>query len=101
MSSWFSLSLGDGISAAIPSNEIDEQFQRAFPLAGSPPEMAIFVRSETEGRLHCEVIAYFSPAAGELAEAFEASPCLQPVRAGLSLLAGSQGAWSALFDDNA
>ena len=97
MKLWYSLSLGDGMIASMPSAEIEEAFLRVFTAAGSPPEMAVFTRPESEGRLHCEVIAYFSPAAREVAEAFDAEPCEKPARAGLGLLAGSEEAWSALF----
>jgi len=97
---WYSVSLGDGIVAATPSAEIEERFQRLFLAAGQPPDMAVFTRSESEGRLHCEVIAYFSPAAADLAKVFEAQPCAKPAKLGLSLLAGSEGSWSVLFDEN-
>jgi hypothetical protein len=97
MNSWYRMSLGDGMTAALPSAEIEEVFLPAFAAAGKPHEMAVFTRPESEGRLHCEVIAYFSPAAYEVAEAFEAEPCEKPVRAGLDLLAGSEESWSALF----
>lgn len=83
--------------APAPSAEIEEAFRRAFSAAGSPPEMAVFTRPESEGRLHCEVMAYFSPAAWEVAEAFDAEPCEKPARQGLGLLAGREEAWSALF----
>lgn len=97
MQHWYSVSLGDGIMAATPSAEIEERFhQSAHKLA----DMAVFLRSESEGRLHCEVIAYFSPTATELAKAFEAQPCPKPARAGLSLLAGEPQAWSLLFDED-
>ena len=95
---WYSLSLGDGIMSALPSVEIEERFQRA---AERPPEMAVFLRSESEGRLHCEVFAYFSPAAADIAQAFDAQPCAKPVRAGLSLLAGEENAWAVLFPESA
>ena len=101
MNHWYSLSLGDGITAAMPSVEIEERFQRVFLSAGKPPEMAVFLRSESEGRLHCEVIAYFSPAAAEVANAFDAQPCAEPARVGLSLLAGEEQAWSLLFHESA
>jgi hypothetical protein len=101
MNNWYSVSLGDGITAAIPSAEIEERFQRSFIAAGKLPEMAVFIRSESEGRLHCEVIAYFSPAAVEVAKAFEAQPCNKPARAGLGLLAGDVHAWSVLFHESA
>ena len=87
--------------AANPSAEIEERFQHSFIAAGKPPDMAVFVRPESEGRLHCEVIAYFSPAAAEVAKACGAQPCPKPVRAGLGLLAGDDEAWSVLFRDSA
>ena len=101
MNHWYSISLGDGIMAAAPSAEIKEQFQSLFIAAGKPPDMAVFLRSESEGRLHCEVIAYFSPAAAEVAQAFDAHPCATPVRAGLGLRAGDERAWSILFHESA
>ncbi len=97
MESWYSISLGDGIMAVTPSAEIEEAFLQAFTAAGSPPEMAVFTRPESEGRLHCEVIAYFSSAAAEVAKAFDAGPCEKPERAGLGLLAGDESSWSVLF----
>ena len=87
--------------AAIPSAEIEERFQQTFLAAGKPADMAVFTRSESEGRLHCEVIAYFSPAADEVAKAFGARPCTKPERAGLVLLAGDDGSWPFLFPESA
>ena len=101
MDYWYSVSLGDGITAATPSAEIEERFQEAFIAAGKPPDMAVFTRPESEGRLYCEVIAYFSPAAAKVAKAFEAEPCAKPLRAGLGLLAGDEKAWSVLFHESA
>ena len=97
MKSWSCLSLGDGMIAPVPSAEIEEEFLRVFAAAGSPPEMAVFTRPESEGRLHCEVIAYFSPAAWAVAKVFDAEPCEKPAPAGLGLLAGRQDSWSVLF----
>ena len=98
MKPWYFVSLGDGMMAPVPLAEIEERFQAAFVPAGKPPEMAVFVRSESEGRLHCEVIAYFSPAAAEVAKAFDARPCPKPARDGLGLLAGDKRSWQALFE---
>ena len=100
MKPWYRVSLGDGMIAPTPSAEIEEAFLQVFTAAGSPPKMAVFTRPESEGRLHCEVIAYFSPAASDVAEAFDAEPCEKPARMGLGLLAGSEKAWSALFDES-
>jgi hypothetical protein len=99
METWYSLSLGDGMTSGIASSEIEDSFARLFASAEKPPGMAVFTRPESEGRLHCEVIAYFSPAAGELAKAFDAEPCTRPARAGLGLLAGDDAAWSVLFPE--
>ncbi len=101
MNSWYSLSLGDGIMAATPTTEIEDAFLQAFTAAGRPPEMAVFTRPESEGRLHCEVFAYFSPAAAGVAKAFDAEPCAKPLRSGLGLLAGDERSWSLLFPESA
>ena len=85
--------------APMPTAEVEEAFLEAFASAGSPPEMAVFTRPESEGRLHCEVMAYFSPAVQEVAEAFDAEPCAKPARAGLGLLAGREECWSVLFPE--
>lgn len=101
MEAWYSLSLGDGMMAPTPSAEIEKRFQQAFDAAGRPPEMAVFTRAESESRLHCEVIAYFSPATKEIAVAFDAIPCEKPSQAGLGLLAGDPRCWSVHFPDSA
>ncbi len=100
MEPWYSVELGDGIMAAEPTAEIEALFRRAYPAAGSPPEMAVFTRLESEGRLHCEMIAYFSPACAEVARAFHALPCAKPVRGGLGLLAGDERSWRLLFPES-
>ena len=87
------------MTAGAPSAEIEEAFARAFASAGNPPAMAVFTRPESEGRLHCEMIAYFSPAARDLANAFGAEPCARPARTGLGLLAGVEESWAALFPE--
>lgn len=97
---WHSLLLGDGMTADEPSEEIRAAFRAAFMSAGEPADMAIFTRHESEGRLHCEVIGYFSPSAARLAELFEAEPCERPFRRGLELLAGNEISWSVLFPEN-
>jgi hypothetical protein len=98
---WHSLSLGDGITAVDLSEEILAAFRTAFTSAGKPTDMAIFTRHESEGRLHCEVMAYFSPSAVGLAKLFEAGPCSPPSRSGLGLLAGDEDCWSVLFPEPA
>jgi len=99
MEYWYSKELGDGMMASMPTDEIQEAFLRSFVAAGKPLTMAVFTRFESEGRLHCDVTAYFSPAAAEIAKAFDAQPCGKPSRAGLGLLAGDELSWSVLFPE--
>jgi hypothetical protein len=99
MASWYSLSLGDGMMAGSPAGEIEQLFLKQFSEAGKPPAMAVFTRPESEGRVYCEVIAYFSPGAADVARAFDADLCEKPERAGLSLLAGDPDCWQVLFPD--
>jgi hypothetical protein len=95
--SWFSLNLGDAMLADEALDQIQARFRSSYAQAGGPSGMALFLRHESEGRLHCEVKLYFSPMAEAVARSVLAKPCRHPAREGLSLLAGSEDAWSALF----
>ena len=97
MATWYSVSLGDGMTSSLPASEIEEAFGKVFTAESRSPEMAVFTRPESEDRLHCEVIAYFSPAAAQVAKMFDAEPCARPARAGLGLLAGDETSWAVLF----
>ena len=94
---WFSKNLGDAMLAGEAIDSVAAVFQAVFAQAGNPGEMAVFMRHESEGRLHCEVMTYFSPAAIDVARAVEAESCAKPSPVGLSLLAGSQDAVQMLF----
>jgi len=96
MNTWYTKALGDGMTASLPADEIKDAFLQLSE-AGSL-EAAVFTRLESEGRLHCELVAYFSPAAQALAQAFDAQPCNKPVRMGLDLLVGDERSWSVFFD---
>jgi hypothetical protein len=97
MHTWFSKQLGDGVLAFASKDQIWDMFPTPFEAAGRPADMAVFTRHELEGRLQCEVVAYFSPAAATLAQQLEAQACERPCRAELDLLAGEAGCWSVLF----
>lgn len=98
MSIWHSKSLGDALSASIYTAEIEQIFQPLFEAEGCPAEMAIFTRQEP-GAMHCEVIAYFSPAAIKIARKFSAQACNPPNLQGLELLAGSSNCRQALAQE--
>ena len=97
MNAWFCKNLGDGMLAYEPLDALEAVFLSAYLRNGSPGEMAAFVRHESEGRLHCEVKVYLSPAAAAVAREIDARPCNKPSPRGLSLLAGSDQAWEILF----
>lgn len=97
MATWYSKTLGDGMTASGPSDEIEKAFAPLYAAAGQPADMAVFTRFDSEGRLQCEVTAFFSPAAAEVARLVEATPCARPSRNDLVLLAGDARSWDALF----
>jgi hypothetical protein len=101
MTRWFAASLGDPLLADEPLDRVRALFRSAHARAGGPADMAVFVRHESEGRLHCEVRAYFSPSAAGLAREVGAEPCERPSPDGLSLLAGAPESWRALFPGRA
>jgi hypothetical protein len=85
--------------ASEPLAQLEELFLSAYTEAGSPSEMAALMRHESEGRLHCEVVVYFSPAAALVARQLNAKPCPRPSPDGLSPLVGAGNSWMSLFPD--
>lgn len=99
MSNWFSKNLGDAMFAHEPLGQLEQQFLSLYENANRPNEMAVFVRHESEGRLHCEVKVYFSPASIDVARELDAEPCEKPSSGDLSLLVGSEESWMILFPE--
>ncbi len=97
MHRWFSKQLGDGILAYESKAQIQAIFPPLFAAAARPVDMAVFTRHELEGRLQCEVVAYFSPAAEVIARQMDAQACEKPARAELDLLVGESACWAVLF----
>ena len=99
MHRWFSKQLGDGILAYESKDQIQAMFPPLFAAAARPVDMAVFTRHELEGRLQCEVVAYFSPAAEVIARQMDAQACEKPASAELDLLVGEPACWAALFPE--
>lgn len=97
---WFTRSLGDAMLAGESLDHIKTLFLSEYEPAKNSKEMAVFIRHESEGHLHCEVKVYFSPASVLVAEAVDAIPCKKPSPDGLGLLAGSEESWSVFFPGN-
>lgn len=89
MSRWHLLNLGDALLAQPQLDAIRQAVLTAVSHQQLPGDAAAFIRHQSEGRLHCEVTVYFSPAAAILARQFNALPCARPSTTGLGLLAGS------------
>lgn len=97
MTRWHTLELGDAVTAQVPLQRIREAYDEEFPRDRRPPDAAVFVRYESEGRLHCEAVVYLAPAAVALSQLLGARPCVRPARAGLDLVAGDERCWDAIF----
>ncbi|MDD5395425.1 MAG: hypothetical protein PHE17_20570 [Thiothrix sp.] len=100
MGTWFTKNLGDATLAHPALEQLQGLFRETYGLDGYANDTAIFTRHESEGRLHCEVKAYFSPAAISIANAVGAAPCRKPIPTDLGLLMGSDAAWPALFPEH-
>ncbi|MBX3038298.1 MAG: hypothetical protein KF758_15405 [Anaerolineales bacterium] len=96
---WHSLDLGDAIMANEPMEQIRKAFEEFAQKNDVAPELAIFTRNDSEGRLHCQVTAYFSPATIQIAKLFDATPCEKPNKDNLDLLAGDKICWEVLFPE--
>ena len=97
MNSWFTKNLGDAMLAGEALDDIKAVFLSEYAKSDRAEQLALFVRHESEGRLHCEVKVYFSPASAVVANAVGATPCTKPSSDGLGLLAGSELSWSTFF----
>ncbi len=85
--------------ASEPLDYLEKHFLSVLAHTDSPGGMAVFIRHESEGRLHCEVIAYLFLKSNTVAEELNARPCEKPMPGGLSLLAGPEDSWSTHFPE--
>lgn len=92
MHQWHCLQLGDALTAHLALESIRESFETHYPPADRPVDASVYARHESTGGVHCEVIAFFSPAAATLAREFDAKPCNPPDPDALQRLAGRLGA---------
>ncbi len=99
MGKWFRKNLGDAMLAFMELDQVEAVCQSAYIKTNCTKEMAVLLRHESEGRLQCEVVIYFSPAMAEIAGELGAIPCEQPTKYDLSLLVGSSAAWSVFFPE--
>jgi hypothetical protein len=99
MGIWFRKNLGDAMLAFQALEHVETVCLSAYKNADCRKEMAVLLRHESDGRLQCEVIIYFSPAMAHIAGELGAVPCEQPTKYGLSLLVGDPAAWSVFFPE--
>jgi hypothetical protein len=98
MSVWYTRNLGDAMLAVPALDQLRQQFETLLSNENTPGPQALFVRHESAGDLHCELVVYLTPASAELAGTVDARACPRPVSAGLELYCGSTEAWSLLQD---
>jgi len=94
---WYTKNLGDAMLAGAALDRIKAQFLSAVQETGKSGQMAVFIRHQSEGRLHCEVSVYFTPATAVLAKAVGATPCDPPSPDDLGLLAGAEDSRARFF----
>ena len=92
MHNWFCKNLGDPLLAQPALAQVTHRFNTAFEQAERPRDMAVFIRHESEGRLQCELMLYFTPAAADIAQELDAIRCRKPAPGDMGLLAGSESA---------
>lgn len=97
-SGWYGKNLGDAMLADPALEQVQASFGAALTKELVSEGMALFMRHESEGQLHCDVKVYFSPAAARLALALGAARCPKPGKRGLALLAGDPNIWAQLED---
>jgi hypothetical protein len=100
MKGWFLKNLGDATLAYQSLERIEKMLLSEYASAGSPHDMAAFMRHESEGCLHCQLTVYLSPNLVDVAVEIDAEPCGKPSPVGLSLLLGSQDSFKTLFPDS-
>jgi len=88
--SWYRLDLGAADLADADAEEVAASVEAAWRAAGCPPDFAAFGRHESDGRLHCHRVVYFSPAATDVARQLGARACHDPGPWDLSRLAGAK-----------
>jgi hypothetical protein len=86
--SWSRLNLGAADLATPALEDVRRTVEAAWCRAGRPRGMEALFRHESERRLHCELVVYFSPAAASVAQSLGARPCTPPGRHDLAHLAG-------------
>lgn len=96
---WYCCNLGDAILAAPALDNIQAQAEAILANDVKADECAVYYRHESEGRLHCELVVYFSPQAARMPIAANLRPCAKPAKQGLSLLFGTASSWAILFSE--
>lgn len=97
MNSWYVKNLGDAMLTGDALDHIKTLFMSEYKKSNCPKNMAVFVRHESEGQLHCDVKVYFPPSSAAVARALDAVLCGRPSPDDLGLLAGSDHARAIYF----
>lgn len=99
MNQWFYINLGDAMLATEALYQLKDDFNDHIQKMNCVKDMTLLYRHEAEGRLHCELMVYFSPSSATIAKRLGAKPCKTPSMTGLSYLSGSDKAWGNKQDN--
>lgn len=99
MKTWFKVNLGDAMFASDKLSQIEKMILAEHQKTNHAKEIATFIRHESEGCLHCQVMIYFSPKSSLVAKAFNATSCAKPSNIDLSLFVGCKKSWQILFPE--
>ena len=87
MNVWYSVDLGDAISASVSLVQLQEQLSILYEQAGKPQDMLAIYRQESTG-LHCHTQVYLTEAFQQAAMLADARRCHPPSFVGADFLAG-------------
>ncbi len=96
---WYCCNLGDAMLAAPALDGIEAQVLTALANDVNADGCAVYYRHESEGRLHCDLVVYFSPQAGRMPIEVKLRACAKPDKQGLSLLVGEASSWAIFFPE--
>jgi hypothetical protein len=100
MNKWLVINLGDAMLAFQQQDNLNSLLLKVYEEAGSPINMAAYIRHESAGRLHCEVKIYLSPALASAVDIEGAQVCAKPLPHDLGLLVGVAASRLVLFPES-
>jgi hypothetical protein len=97
VTAWLAKNMGDAMPPWDSLDRIETLHTSLHGVVDGRREISVFIRHESDGRLHCKVMPCFSPDAFLLATALDAVPYSRPSKHDLSLHVDPGDCWQMLF----